>query len=1142
MTAERTATRMPAIGDVFAGDYEILGLAGVGGYAQVYRARARHLDAEVAVKVLDPQLGGSALDAFLQRFYREALLTSALTHPNTVTPIDYGRTPDGSAYIVMEYLEGESIADLLDRGDSLEPSRVRRLVIDVLESLHEAHSRGIVHADIKSSNIFLQRGNPHARVLDFGVASLIDDEASTSQVFGTPHYIAPEAAVGNPVAPASDIYSLGITAFEMLHNRFPFDGSSPRDILKAHVVSPMPEMREDLRNSALGHFIERATTKSPSIRPTAMECVEILRSSTSPMEPLVTAPLTPARGINVDGTLDREDGRTPSLKMRAIAESPADNFTTEVHARTDTARRLKAAVGRGLNGKPTVVLLGGPSGVGKERLIRGVLQDAELPLSEDQIFVMLGEVCITPAGRYDFAALLEQLPRRFDGLERLSEPASELAAQIRRRPGDEELLKRFVDFITAVARRHPFVWVITALERADAQLPSTISLLLDHLSKSPAPLTVVLAASDDEPVASRVTSYLVRNIRARTWEHCEELILERLGTREMYELTSALEPMADNVVELLVTMSEGNPGRLLWLLRTAKERKLLRVEHGRLVRRLRADFTRLSEDLSRRSELRERVLHVLEEERALSAAVSLSLLGPDFSQKLANDLLKQLTDMLVGEPDVMLRSLVDRNILARVEGDAGLRYRFHHHAALVSLQSSLPEQDLDVIVLSAALVLERDKGSFDSARRAAELFSRSGDHQIAARCALRGACIAAESAQAESEAELYRLAMSECQLGEMRFQASFLAEVELGLARCRMREGSIGAAEELLHSSLERSVGSHLDALELESHLLLAEIGVTRGDTEAISVRARRMLQLARELENHEGMVRALMLVGQYSRTAGRRKEAARSFVQAETLASEHDLPLLRARARMGIARLLAEEHQWKRAEQLMQEAIKYFRSSSRYDLLIEALVELGNVRLQAGETSDALFRDAEKLAEEHGHNRMLADILGGQAKALVRSGELNTASILLLRAVERYRALGSRRGEANTLLWLARASLQRRQIEAARTYIVEAIEVHRAARDAHGYIESLVLGAEIALLRRTPRDAVRWARTAAERLEGNRRKQKLLCRALLSEGRALSQLSQREHARVVLAQAQDLARECGFADLERAASQALED
>src|SRR5690625_5551095 len=103
MTNQKTATRMPAIGDTFAGDYEILEFAGAGGYAHVFRARARHLDAAVAVKVLDPVLSGSALAAFLQRFYREALLSSALSNPHTVTPIDSGRTLVRTAYLVLSF-------------------------------------------------------------------------------------------------------------------------------------------------------------------------------------------------------------------------------------------------------------------------------------------------------------------------------------------------------------------------------------------------------------------------------------------------------------------------------------------------------------------------------------------------------------------------------------------------------------------------------------------------------------------------------------------------------------------------------------------------------------------------------------------------------------------------------------------------------------------------------------------------------------------------------------------------------------------------------------------------------------------------------------------------------------------------------
>lgn len=1139
MTNQKTATRMPAIGDTFAGDYEILEFAGAGGYAHVFRARARHLDAEVAVKVLDPVLSGSALDAFLQRFYREALLTSALSHPNTVTPIDYGRTPEGTAYIVMEFLDGESLADVLDRGETFEPERVRAIVIDVLESLHEAHARGIVHADIKSSNIFLQRGNPNARVLDFGVAALIDDETNASQVFGTPHYIAPEAAVGNPIGPESDIYSLGITAYEMLYGKFPFDGDSPRDILKAHVVSPMPELSDNVRNTALGHFIEQATSKSPDIRPGALESIEILRGDELSLAPALKGPMTPSRGLRLSGEF-LTTGRLPSLKLRSVSDAPRDLYDTSAHMRNDIAGRLRAAVARGLQGNATVAVMRGPGGVGKERVIRNVLDDPSLPLTEEQIFFMIADYCIQPDGRYDTTALLEQLPRRFNGFELLVGVAADLADEIRKAPGDPALLGRFVDLLIATAQKQPFVWVLTALERADATVAQLLSLLLDRLIETPASISVILAFSDTEPVASRMTSYFIRNVQARVWPNCEQLTLARLSDREMLELADTLEPMADNVATLLVQMANGNPGRLLWLLREARERKLLRVEQGRLVRRLRADFSLLEQDLTRRADLRDRILPVLEDEGAVPWTVALALLGPQFSEKLALDVLKQLLPSQ-SSPQEALNTIVDRNILERLSDERGqIHYRFHHHGAVEALTSLFEKDALQKITTTVALALERDTNYAVSLARAAKLYAQIDDHRVAAQCAYRAANLAASEGDLESSAHYFNLALAEAQLADMRFGPDFLAHIEIGVARGRLSDGAIGAAEQMLMTAQQRAIESSLEEAELETHLLLAHIAIARSDIQAIGQRAKRMMQLARRSENPRQLIRALLLVGEFSQRTGRRKEGAKSFIQAEKLATEHQTPRLRARARMGIGRLLAEEHKWDRAEELMQEAIRYFRSAERMDLLIESLVELGNVRLQAGKPGDSLFRDAERLAEEYGYGRMFADILSGQARAMVRIGELNAATILFLRAVERYRAIGSRRGEAHTLLWLARTSMQRRQIEAARTYIVEALEAHRAAHDSTGYAETLVLGAEVALARRTPDQAQIWADEAISRLENQRRHAALLCRALISSGRANIQRGNPEQGVITLQRAADIARAEEFTELYEKAHQAL--
>lgn len=1133
MTQEKTATRMPAIGDIFAGDYEILEFAGAGGYAHVFRAHARHLDSEVAVKVLDPTLSGSALDAFLQRFYREALLTSALAHPNTVTPIDYGRTPEGTAYIAMEFLNGESIADMLDRGKIFSIKEVTQIVIDVLESLDEAHAHGIVHADIKSSNIFIQKGNPNARVLDFGVAALIDDEQNAAQVFGTPHYIAPEAAVGNPIGPESDIYSLGITAYEMLFGKFPFDGDSPRDILKAHVVSKMPPLGEEIEHTPIGEFISLATSKSPDIRPSAYECIQILQDGQPQERPRLAAAITPNPAISqITGRLPTT-GRLPSLKLRSIPDdAPRDVYDSSAAMHSDVTARLYTAVARGLDGHASVVVLRGPGGVGKERIIRRVLASDSLHLEEEQVFYMLAEDCLRSNGRYDTTVLLQQLPRRFSGFEMLIKPAEELAKELHANPHDPLLQGKFADLIIAMAQKRPFVWVLTSLQRVDSSVTQLLSILLDRLQEIPAPLSIILSLSDTEPVASKMTSYFLRNTQARVWPNCEELTITRLSRRDMFELADNLEPMAENVANILVDMANGNPGRLTWLLREARERKILRVERGQLVRRLRADFSILEQDLSRRAELRDQILPVLEEENALEWTVGLALVGPHFSERIAVDLLTQITSINIPPTDA-LAAIVDRNILERYETSPNeIAYTFHHHGAVEALISALPKESQQHLLMKVAVVLERDDQNPQSIGRAAELYARLEDHRVAAQCADAAATLAARQGNVEQAAKYYNMALSEIQLADTRFGPDFLTHVEIGVARSKLREGALGTAEQLLQTAMGRAIEAALDPIELETHLLLAQIAVARSDVPAIGSRAKRMMQLAKESDNPKQMIRALLLVGEFSQYTGRRKEGAKFFIQAEKLATEHDLLRLRARARMGIGRLLGEEQKWDRAEQLMQEAINYFRSIERVDLLIECLVDLGNVRLQAGKAGDSLFRDAERLSEEYGYGRVFADILSGQAQSLVQIGELNAATILFLRAVERYRLLGSRRGEANTLLWLAKTSLRRRQIEAARTYIVEALDAHRAAHDTSGYIESLVLGSEIALARHTPEQSHEWATEAIGRLDGKARPSELLCRALIAQSKAATQLGMSEQANSAIAQAHAIAQENQFQDL----------
>jgi serine/threonine protein kinase/tetratricopeptide (TPR) repeat protein len=1130
MTEDRD-TNLPEPGQVFAGYYEIIELAGVGGYAKVFRARALHLETEVAVKILDSDLKGSARDAFLQRFYREALLTSVLSHPNTVTPIDYGRTDDGSAYIVMEFLDGESVADVIDDGGRFDIERTRQIIGDVLESLAEAHDRGIVHSDIKSSNIFLQTGNPQARVLDFGVASLIDDnDTDISQVFGTPHYIAPEAAVGNPITEAADIYSLGITAYEMVYRKLPFDAENSQDILKAHVLKPLPQLSEELLADPLSDFVQQATAKSPSIRPTARQSLELLHPDSK--KPGSGSYHTPAGGMEVTEQPEPpRHGR--SLRMRTDSET-LKREQSRVLKRGHTSYKLRETLHSYFNNDGGVIYLTGPRGVGKDRLMRQLVADPSFSVNDENVLYMDASTCRTGSGRTDIAMLLEQIPRRFPGMGRLATPAEELAREIRRNYDDPALLNRFVDLLFTVGSRHPFVWVFSSVERADPQVARFLSLIFDRFSRNAHPdssLALVIEVSTDEPINCRPISYILRNIAHGVWPRITQIEVPPISDQQMRKLVESIEPMAENVVDMLVDLSEGNPGKMMWLLRTGKKRRLLRSEHGRLVMRLRADFGRLRNEADQNKELRERIRHALEEEGMTFSVIALSFLGPEFTETVGNALHDALDEYVDVTMEEALTAAVDRNVVAVREGagDQEKTYSFHHHSAVHALQSLLSQKELDAITIEAAGVLEAQKASIDACIRAARLYSRAGVHDRAAKTAAAGARIAFDDRNYEQGLDLYTLAYSELQTSDEDFSVEFQCEIETHLGRCRMETGAIGAAEEILKSACERAQEASLERFELECHLLLAEIGVIRGDSDAVGTRARRMLKLARSFDDDPRYyVRALLLVGKYSRNSGKKKKAAKFFVQAEKLAEKHDFPLLRADARMGISRLFAEDERYDRAEQLMSEAIRYFRNANIYSRLIEALVELGNVRLNSGKSAESLFRDAERLAEEQGHGRMLADILAGQGRAMANHGELDSASILLLRAIERYRQLGNIRGEAHALLALARTSLRRNQIEAARTYAAESIETHKKARDASGYDASLLVAADVALKRQDADEAIKFAEEAVSRLSESRRDSTDLMRAMLLLGQSYMRARNMARAHGTLARALALAESRG--------------
>src|SRR5881394_3528590 len=214
--------------------YRIVEPIGAGGSSQVYLAQDTALGREVAIKVLDPH---AASDSTLRKlFVKEARALAQLSHPNIVGVFDVGEV-DGLPFIVMEYVAGSSLKQRIERSGALPLSDVTKLVEGIGTGLAFAHSRGIIHADLKPSNILLDQ-NDRPKICDFGIARTPAEDSDSPQLFATALYVAPERVEGRPASVQSDVYGLGLVLYEMLVGKPPFTSGNAAVLLRDHVVRP----------------------------------------------------------------------------------------------------------------------------------------------------------------------------------------------------------------------------------------------------------------------------------------------------------------------------------------------------------------------------------------------------------------------------------------------------------------------------------------------------------------------------------------------------------------------------------------------------------------------------------------------------------------------------------------------------------------------------------------------------------------------------------------------------------------------------------------------------------------------------------------------------------------------------------------
>ena len=340
----------PRIGQIVDGRFQILAPLGEGGLAVVYRAEHVELRRPVALKVLHASFEAHA--EARERFVREARALAALSHPHVVSLIDFGFEAE-SPYLVMELLEGESLDATLAREGRLDVPRAVAFTRQMLRALAYAHSRDLLHRDIKPGNVFIQslQGEPHVKVLDFGLAKFLERESRAGaaltragQIAGTPAYMAPEQAGAKDVDRRADLYATAVVLFEMVTGECPFEGKAS-EVIRSKLTTDAPRvgsLRPDAP-PALEAFLARALERDPARRfPDATRMLEALDA------------------IPVAG------GRAPA---RAVA------------ARSAPARRNLSALWLAALALPIVPVLFCVAGIATAFLVRGLSNGGDEPLA-----------------------------------------------------------------------------------------------------------------------------------------------------------------------------------------------------------------------------------------------------------------------------------------------------------------------------------------------------------------------------------------------------------------------------------------------------------------------------------------------------------------------------------------------------------------------------------------------------------------------------------------------------------------------------------------------------------------------------------------------------------------------------------------
>ena len=324
----------PLLGTTVAGRYKVIKLLGEGGMGQVYLAEHSAIEKRIALKVLRAEYAHKG--EIVTRFQQEAISASRIKHPNVLDVFDFGQLENGCFYLAMEFLEGNDLADELQRARVLTAPRALPIAMQICRALAAAHAKGVVHRDMKPENVFLQRtgdGEEIVKIVDFGIAQLkpSNEEAAaasthrrltrTGMIFGTPEYMAPEQASGKHADLRCDVYAVGIILYELFTGTVPFTGETFLGVLTKHLNETPPSMRSVYPDLQLSPELEGVV-----LRALAKDPLQRYQTMTELAQGLASTPEGQYAGLRGPYSQVAGDGRASALPMGASPNPTAQQF------------------------------------------------------------------------------------------------------------------------------------------------------------------------------------------------------------------------------------------------------------------------------------------------------------------------------------------------------------------------------------------------------------------------------------------------------------------------------------------------------------------------------------------------------------------------------------------------------------------------------------------------------------------------------------------------------------------------------------------------------------------------------------------------------------------------------------------------